>query len=201
MSIADRAAVKVTVDSRDALGVLDRRGTGIAQRFRDGDREHRDRRLGHRGSRRAQHARELQRGFLAEHLDRDSDGDEQLDLAGMADRFVAGIGEADEPPGPARGRLGHPGRGRDFRDRQAAAVRPEQRVQPGAVQRAPLVRLDDLVERDALAHQPLQELEPRRGVRCRRVVDTGGDERIDVHPRPAGGQQVVGHQPAGIEMP
>ena len=119
----------------------------------------------------------------------------------MADRLVAGIRQPDEPPGPARGRLRHPGRGRDLRDREAAAVRPEQRVQAGAVQRAPLVRVDDLIERDALLHQPLQQLEPCRRVRCIRVVDTGRDERVDVHARPTGGRRAVGHQRLGTVMP
>ena len=99
------------------------------------------------------------------------------------------------------GRLGHPGRGRDLRNREATTVRPEQHVQPGAVQRTPLVRVDDLVERDALLHQPLQQLEPRGCIRCVRVVDTGRDERADVHARPVVGHQLVGHQRVGIGMP
>jgi hypothetical protein len=116
----------------------------------------------------------------------------------MADRLVARIREPDEPPGPAGGRLRHSA-SCDLGDREATAVRPEQR--PGRGTRSPLVRLDDLIERDALLHQPLQQLGAARRIRCVRVVDAGGDRRVDVHARPIVGLRAVRHQRVGTGMP
>ena len=64
----------------------------------------------------------------------------------MTNGFVARVGEPDEPPRPPHGLLGHPRFGRELCDREPAALRPQERVEAGAVQRTAPVGVDDLLE-------------------------------------------------------